>query len=117
MKLLLLLNEGPYGNERAYNAFRIAHQLQKDHSQIALRIFLLADAVNCAVDRQVTPKGFYNIGRMVRFSLGRGAEVKLCGSCMDARGLHTDLLIPGVQRGTMGELAQWIAECEKVINF
>lgn len=117
MKLLLLLNEGPYGSEKAYNAFRIAHQIQKDHTQIDLRIFLLADAVNCALDRQETPDGYYNIGRMVRFSLGRGAAVKLCGSCMDARGLHPDLLIPGIQRGSMEELAQWIAECEKVLNF
>jgi uncharacterized protein involved in oxidation of intracellular sulfur len=45
------------------------------------------------------------------------AEVKACGSCMDARGVKREHLMPGLERGTMGELAEWTVEADKVLVF
>ena len=89
MKILILINDAPYGTEKAYNALRIANQLNKEHSDIEVRIFLMADAANCAIANQVTPNGYYNIERMLKLSLNKGAKVKICGSCAEARGLKT----------------------------
>jgi uncharacterized protein involved in oxidation of intracellular sulfur len=70
---LCIINDGPYGNERPYNAFRLALNLAK-REESSVRVFLIGDAVNCAVSNQTTPKGFYNIERMLK-SLARQGEV------------------------------------------
>lgn len=45
-KILIIINDAPYGTEKAYNALRIAMSLQKDHGEnVEIKIFLLADAV------------------------------------------------------------------------
>ena len=117
MKILIVINDAPYGTEKAYNALRLANQLGKDHEKAEVRIFLMADAANCAVANQITPNGFYNIERMLKLSLNRGAKVKVCGSCADARGLKNIQLIDGVDMSTMAELTNWVVESDKVLTF
>jgi uncharacterized protein involved in oxidation of intracellular sulfur len=72
MNTLFVLHDGPYGNERAYNTLRWALALLKQPGQ-AVRVFLLGDAVGCAVRGQETPAGFYNVERMVKSLAARGA--------------------------------------------
>jgi sulfur relay (sulfurtransferase) complex TusBCD TusD component (DsrE family) len=52
MSILFVINDAPYGTEKAYNALRLAMALQKEHTSLDLRIFLLADAVLCALPGQ-----------------------------------------------------------------
>jgi MFS family permease len=66
---------------------------------------------------QKTPDGYYNIGRMLKVFLAKKGNVKACGTCMDARGIAEELLQKGVERSTMGELAQWTMAADKVITF
>ena len=81
---LFIINDAPYGNERAYNALRLAGALaEKDGSQV--RVFLMADAVGCAKAGQTVPKGYYNVQLMLGRVLRKG-DVALCGTCMGARG-------------------------------
>ena len=70
---LIIINDGPYGNERPYNALRLAMNLAK-RPETYVRIFLMGDGVQCAVRRQETPQGYYNVERMLSFVL-RGGEV------------------------------------------
>jgi len=67
---LLIINDAPYGSERPYNALRLALALIKRSARV--RVFLLADAVNCAIAGQKTPTGYYNIERMVKSVAQRG---------------------------------------------
>jgi uncharacterized protein involved in oxidation of intracellular sulfur len=117
MKILILINDAPYGTEKAYNAFRLANQLSKEHITAEVRIFLMADGVNCAIAKQNTPSGFYNISRMLNFSLIKGAKVKICGSCAEARGLKESLLIEGTELSTMTEFTNWVVDSDKVLTF
>ncbi|MBI5857739.1 MAG: DsrE family protein [Sphingobacteriales bacterium] len=117
MKILFIINDAPYGSEKAYNALRIANQLGKEHKDAEVRIFLMADAAACAMANQTTPSGYYNIERMLKFSLNKGAKVKICGSCAEARGLKDLSLIPGAEISNMAELTQWVAESDKVLTF
>lgn len=117
MKTLLIINDAPYGSEKAYNALRIANQLNKEHSGTEVRIFLMADAVNCAIANQTTPNGYYNIERMLKLSLNKGAKVKICGSCAEARGLKKIQLIVGAEVSNMPELTQWVVDSDKVLTF
>ncbi len=57
---VLIINDPPYGTEKAYNALRVANQLGKDYKdEIEVRIFLMADAATCALAGQETPDGYY----------------------------------------------------------
>ncbi len=72
---LFIINDGPYGNERAYNALRLALNLVK-RPEAAMRVFLVGDGVACAKQGQKTPDGFYNVERMLK-SLARRGEVAI----------------------------------------
>lgn len=118
MKVLFIVNDAPYGTEKAYNAFRMAMALQKDHVEnVEVNIFLMADAVTCALPNQNTPQGYYNIERMVKAVINKGANVKACGSCSDARGIREVPLIAGVEISTMSQLCNWTVEADKVLTF
>jgi len=112
---LFILNEAPYGSERAYNGLRLAGALAGKEGQ-QVRVFLLADAVACARAGQKVPPGYYNIQLMLG-KLVREGEVALCGTCMDARGVTDAELIEGARRSTLAQLADWTAEAGKVLVF
>jgi len=112
---LFIINDAPYGTERAYNALRLAGALTgKDDQQV--RVFLMADAVACARAGQKVPEGYYNIQLMLTKLLRKG-EVALCGTCMDARGIVDADLIDGARRSTLAVLAQWTIEADQVLVF
>jgi uncharacterized protein involved in oxidation of intracellular sulfur len=117
MKVLFIINDAPYGSEKAYNALRIANQLNKEHPDAEVRIFMLADAANCAIANQTTPNGYYNIERMLKLSLNKGAKVKICGSCAEARGLKNLPLVEGAEISTLAELTNWVVDSDKVLTF
>lgn len=68
---LLIINDSPYGNERPYNALRLAMNIAK-RGETHVRVFLMGDAVQCAVKGQDTPQGYYNIERMLTPVLRNG---------------------------------------------
>jgi uncharacterized protein involved in oxidation of intracellular sulfur len=113
-KILLALHDPPYGTERVYNGYRWALELAKAGSEV--RIFLFGDSVVSAVSGQRVPDGYYNTGKQAATLIRRGAVIGCCGTCMDARGLGADRLVEGVHRSSMGELAEWTAWADKVIN-
>ena len=54
MSFLLILNDPPYGTERSYNGLRLAASLcRSEESQ--LYMFLIGDAVACALAGQMGP--------------------------------------------------------------
>jgi uncharacterized protein involved in oxidation of intracellular sulfur len=117
MNILLVINDAPYGSEKPYNALRMAMMLQKEHPDVEVRIFLMADSVTCALPTQTTPEGFYNIERMLKAVIGKGGQVKACGTCSEARGLRGLTLIKGIEISTMSQLAQWTVEADRVLTF
>jgi uncharacterized protein involved in oxidation of intracellular sulfur len=116
VKTLLILNDPAYGTERSYNGLRLAGALAKrDHSDV--RVFLIGDAVTCAMADQKVPDGYYHLDRMIASAARHGAELGCCGTCMDARGIGDHHLTKGVRRSTLDELADWTASADKVITF
>lgn len=116
MKTLFILNDAPYGTERSYNGLRLAYSLAKrDGEQVQL--FLIGDGVACAKRGQKTPAGYYNLESMLKGLVTRKAEIAVCGSCLDARGIPESELAGGATRGTMEELASWTANAGRVLVF
>jgi uncharacterized protein involved in oxidation of intracellular sulfur len=117
LKALIIVNDAPYGTEKAYNALRMAMTLQKEHPKFQVLIFLLADSVGCAIPNQKTPSGYYNIERMLTSVIKKGAKVKACGGCSEARGISELDLIEGVEISNMKEFSNWVVEADKVLTF
>jgi len=68
---LFIINDAPYGNERPYNALRLAYTLLK-RDGVDMRVFFTGDGVLCARKGQKTPDGYYNIERMIKALANRG---------------------------------------------
>jgi uncharacterized protein involved in oxidation of intracellular sulfur len=117
MSILIIINDAPYGTEKAFNALRMAMTLKKQTPELKLRIFLLADSVGCGLPGQKIPAGYYNIETMLKSLISKGVEVKACGLCLEARGLMNLDLIEGVQRSNMIEFTEWVRDSDKVITF
>ena len=115
-RTLLILNDAPYGTERSYNALRLAGALSKREGE-AVRIFLIGDAAACAKGHQNVPAGYYNIETMLHTCARHGAEIGVCGSCMDARGIAAEDLVEGSHRSSLDELTQWTTWADKVLVF
>ena len=105
MNTLFILNDPPYGTERSYNGIRLAAAVAMREGE-AVRVFLMPDAVGCAVAGQVLPEGYYHLDRLLASAIRRGAEVGLCGTCIwraggrrgEARRGSASFLARGVDR-------------------
>ncbi|MHB1087851.1 MAG: DsrE/DsrF/TusD sulfur relay family protein [Acidimicrobiales bacterium] len=117
MKILIILNDPPYGTERVYNGLRLAMNLQTKNEDAALTVFLMGDAASASKSGQQTPNGYYNVERMLASVARKGASVLVCGTCMDARGLSQDDLLEGALRSTMDALTQATLDADKVLVF
>ena len=116
MKVLVILNDAPYGSERAYNGLRLAGSLVKQDG-VDLRVFLIGDAVACARSGQKVPPGYYNVQTMLGATAKHGGRIGVCGSCMDARGIGEPDLVEGAHRSSMDELTTWSIEADRIITF
>lgn len=116
MEVLIILNDAPYGQERTFHGVRMADALLKIEEELDLTVYFTNDAVLSVKKGQKTPTGYYNIERMLKPVLRRGA-VLACRTCLEARGLVQEDLIDGVRIATLGELAQLTLEADKVLTF
>ena len=115
-KTLFILSDPPYGTERSYNALRLAGSLSKREAQ-EIKIFLIGDAASCAKANQKVPQGYYNLEIMLRGAIHHGAEIGVCGTCMDARGIAESELAEGARRSTLDQLTDWTVWADKLLVF
>lgn len=116
MRVLVILNDPPYGSERSYNGLRLARSLAlTDDTEV--RIFLLGDAVGCAVSNQKVPEGYYHLDRMLGSAARHNADIGCCGTCLDARAIEEERLVEGAHRSSMDELTGWVGWADKIVTF
>ncbi|MDF3885076.1 DsrE/DsrF/TusD sulfur relay family protein [Cupriavidus basilensis] len=116
MKILVVLNDAPYGNERTYNGTRLAGALARQESN-EVRVFLMGDAALAAHRHQQVPSGLYNLEVMLGSVVSHAGVIGVCGSCMDARGMTAEDLIAGAHRSNLDELTQWTTWSDKALVF
>lgn len=116
MKVLIVIQDAPYGSERAYNALRLAGSLARQDG-VEVRVFLVGDAASCAKSGQRVPQGHYNVQTMLGAVARRGGKIGVCGTCMDARGIAEADLVEGAHRSSLDEWSTWTLEADKVITF
>jgi uncharacterized protein involved in oxidation of intracellular sulfur len=113
--MTIIINDAPYGIEKPWNALRLARALVATKQKV--NIFLLGDAVTIAKKGQQTPAGYYNLAQMLAELVGLEANVRACGTCLNARGIKKDELVEGVAVGIMLDLARWTGESSKIMAF
>ena len=114
---LIIINDAPYGTEKAYNGLRLAMSLQRERPEDEVRVFLMADAVGCGLPGQKLPDGYYSIERMIKGVVVKGGQIKACGTCAKARGMADLQLIESVVIGTMADLTEWVAASDRIVSF
>lgn len=116
MKLLMILNRRPYdGTDVAWNALRLADTaLEGGHR---LRIFLMNDAVDIARVCDPPMGTEFDVTKMLQETVRRGAELKLCTTCVTRCGIGQGALIPEGELGKMADLVAWIADADRVVSF
>ena len=115
--LTIIVNDAPYGVERAWNALRLASTTASGAAKSEVNVFLLGDGVSIAKKGQKIPEGYYNLESMLVDLIEKGVTVKACGSCLSARGLDIKDLVVGVEKGSMMGLSEWIKESRNVLSF
>jgi len=116
MQILVVINDPGYGSERPYNAIRLAGTLAR-REDTAVTVFLIGDAVGCAVRDQHVPTGYYDLERMLGALVRHGGTIGCCGTCMDARGISDDRLLEGARRSSMEELADLTLGADRILTF
>ena len=114
-KVTIVLQDAPYGNEKVCNALRLSQALIA--TGVGVRLFLYGDSVISAKKGQATPTGYYNIGDMMAGLISKGAEVRACLTCSNARGIVQEEYIEGALIGKTLDLAKWIKEGGQVLVF
>jgi uncharacterized protein involved in oxidation of intracellular sulfur len=117
MKTLIVLNRNPYdGTDVTWNALRLGEKLLDRGAE--LRIFLMNDSIDLAKVGVMPPEGYFNLTEMLQGLIGKGVQVKVCGTCLVRCGIHKQKsLIEGAPEAKMPELAEWITESDRVISF
>jgi len=101
--------------KRAWNALRLAMAMMT--KGVKVNIFLLEDGVTVAKKGQRPPEGYYNLEKMLAQLVQNGAKVRVCNTCLQARGLSQNDLVSGVEAGKILDLVEWIKESKSVLSF
>jgi tRNA 2-thiouridine synthesizing protein D len=111
----IIINEAPYGKERAMSALRVAATCDIEGHKV--RIWLFENGVYLAKKGQKPAQGLINYGQNLENLIQGGVEVKACVVCVEARGLTPADLFEGVKIATIHELVEWTLTSDKVIVF
>lgn len=118
MNTLIVLNREPYDNtDVTWNALRLAGKLLDNGHEV--RLFLMNDAVDLARDVCRPPEGYdQDLSKMLEELIGRGAIVKVCGTCMTRCGIYKNHpYFEGAESSTMAALADWVTGSDRVLTF
>ena len=116
MKLLVVLSEPPYnGRDVAWNALRLADTALTAGSQV--HVFLINDAVDVARQRDRVEERSVDLAAMLQETMEKGAQVKLCQTCLDRCGIERGELVAGAEVASMADLHRWLEEADKVVSF
>ncbi len=118
MKILVIFNHQPYdGSDIAWNGLRLIKTLKEKGEDI--KIFLMNDSVDMAREATKKPDFYeYDLVEMLKELYEDGVDLKVCGTCQARCGINKNQpYFSDNIKATMGDLADWVIECDKVLTF
>jgi uncharacterized protein involved in oxidation of intracellular sulfur len=116
--VLFIISAPAYGSERMLSALRLATAIAAQEVEtVDLRLFMMSDAVTVGLPNQPTASAGGGLQQMLVELVAHGAQIRLCRTCAQARGIADIELTPGITIGTLTELAEWTLAADKVVSF
>ena len=113
--VLIILSHSPFDGDTTWNALRLASTRQGQGHDV--RLFVMNDAIDLVRQGAMPEDAEFDLPGMLRGLLPQGGRVKVCTTCVTRCGIHSGDVIPEVTMSTMGDLAAWVAESDRVVTF
>ncbi len=114
MKLGILVTKPPYTYQDIDTLYYLSKAaIAKKHQ---VKIFLYVDSV-IAVNKDINSAKERNLYQRMAELADLGAEIKICGVCIQFRGIKKDQLLPQGELEGLPGLADMVKECDKFINL
>jgi uncharacterized protein involved in oxidation of intracellular sulfur len=113
--VLLILSQAPFEGDTTWNALRLADTLCG--RRVPVRIFVMNDAIDVVRQGAMPAGSEFDLQAMLRDLLPKGARVKICTTCVNRCGIGHGEVIPEAIMATMGDLAAWVVESDRVLVF
>ncbi len=114
MKLGLMVTKPPYTYQDIDTLYYLSKAaIAKKHQ---VKIFLYVDSV-IVVNKDLNPANERNLYKRMEELAELGAEIKICGVCVQFRGIKRDQLLPKGELEGLPGLADMVNECDKFINL
>ncbi|MCO5202738.1 MAG: DsrE family protein [Chloroflexi bacterium] len=113
--VLVILSDAPFDGDAAWNALRLAATLLDQGAQV--RIFVMNDAIDLVREGGMPDGAEFDLQAMLRALLPRGARLKICTTCVNRCGIGQGEVIPEAIMATMGDLAAWVVDSDRVVVF
>lgn len=116
MKLLVILSHPPYdGTDVIWNAIRLIDTALIEGNNVY--VFVMNDAVDVVRKDSKPESAEFDLTEMLIESIKRGAEAKICTTCVNRCGIRKGEVIREAKLAGMSDLVKWIAEADKVVTF
>lgn len=114
MKLGIMLMRSPYTYQDADTAYYLAKAaLRKKHE---VKIFLYVDSVIVA-NKEIKSATERNLPKKLQELSELGAEIKICGICIQFRGIRREQLIEKGELEGLPGLAEMIKDCDMFVSL
>lgn len=116
MKILLILSHKAYdGSDVIWNASQLADTLIGQGKGV--RIFIMNDAVDAARKQPKPEKAEFDLGQKLLDLETKGAEIRLCTTCINRCGIKKGDVLSPSWPATMNDLASWVSESDRTVTF
>jgi uncharacterized protein involved in oxidation of intracellular sulfur len=113
--VLIILSDAPFDGDATWNALRLTATLLDQGAEV--RIFVMNDAIDL-VRQGAMPEGAeFDLQGMLRALLPRGTRLKICTTCLNRCGIGQGEVIPEAIMATMGDLASWVVDSDRIVVF
>ena len=114
MKLGLMVTRPPYTYQDIDTLYYLSKAAIERKHQV--KIFLYIDSV-IAANKDLNSSKERNLYQRMEELANLGAEIKICGVCVQFRGIKRDQLLPVGELEGLPGLADMVNECDKFINL
>ncbi len=114
MKLGLMVTRPPYTYQDIDTLYYLSKAAIERKHQV--KIFLYIDSV-IVVNKDLNSSKERNLYQRMEELANLGAEIKICGVCVQFRGIKRDQLLPAGELEGLPGLADMVNECDKFINL
>jgi sulfur relay (sulfurtransferase) complex TusBCD TusD component (DsrE family) len=115
-RITIIIQAPPYRSDnKAWDALRFAGACLTQEMDV--RVHLLGDGAEVGRRNHAVPEGMTNLEHLLHELLECGLKASACGKALDACAIDPEVMIPGIERGSMKLLADWIAERDLALTF